>query len=133
MDAWIDEQIATIAEGQRVLVTTHDSLNYYVQAYYLKDYKSLQGLNADSPTASKVRDLVAEIKQTGVPTIFAESTKNDRVINNVARAAKVKLSPEKLYADGLGDADNYTQMMSHNTCAIVNGLGGKCQPFTAKN
>ena len=63
--------------------------------------------------------------------IFAESTASDRVIRNVARAADVKLSPTQLYADGLGEAKNYTEMMSHNTCAIVDGLGGECQPFEA--
>ena len=130
LDAWIDEQIATIPEGQRILVTTHDSLNYYTQAYYLEDYKTLQGLSsATSPTASQVKELAEEIKQIGIPTIFVESTSSDRVMNNVARAANVKLSPEKLYADGLGQADNYVEMMSHNTCAIVNGLGGECQGF----
>lgn len=134
LDAWIDEQIATIPAGQRVLFTTHDSLNYYAQAYYLEDYRTLQGLSSSvSPTASQVRKLSTEIKQAGVPTIFTESTQNDRVINNVARIANVKLSPEKLYVDGLGQAENYTAMMSHNTCAIVNGLGGKCKPFAAKN
>lgn len=132
LDAWIKDRVATIPEGQRVLVTTHDSLNYYTQAYSLNDYKTLQGLSvAASPTASQVRDLVTEIEQTGVPTIFAESTASDRVINNVARAADVKLSPEKLYVDGLGETANYIEMMSHNTCAIVNGLGGECQPFAA--
>ena len=134
LDAWIDEQIATITEGQRVLFTTHDSLTYYAKAYYLEDYRTLQGLSSSvSPTASQVRKLSTEIKQAGVPTIFTESTQNDRVINNVARIANVKLSPEKLYVDGLGQAENYTEMMSHNTCAIVNGLGGECKPFVAKN
>jgi manganese/iron transport system substrate-binding protein len=130
LNAWVIDQIATIPEGQRVLVTTHDSLNYYVNAFSLEDYQTLHGLSAESsPTASQVRQLSAEIKQTGVPTIFAESTASDRVMQNVARAAEVKLSPEKLYADGLGEAKNYVEMMSHNTCAIVDGLGGKCQPY----
>ncbi len=132
LDAWIDDQIATIPEGQRVLVTTHDSLNYYTQAYHLKDYKTLQGLNSEaSPTASQVRELAAEIRQTEVPTIFAESTANDRVMNNVARAANVKLSEKKLFVDGLGETNNYTEMMVSNTCTIVNGLGGECTPFQA--
>ena len=131
LDAWIKDRVASIPESQRVLVTTHDSLNYYTQAYSFNDYKTLQGLSAASPTASEVRELVTEIEQTGVPTIFAESTASDRIINNVARAADVELSPEELYVDGLGETANYIEMMSHNTCAIVNGLGGECQPFAA--
>jgi ABC-type Zn uptake system ZnuABC Zn-binding protein ZnuA len=131
LDAWIKDQIATIPEGQRVLVTTHDSLNYYVKAYYFKDYQTLQGLSDESsPTASQVRKLSAEIKQAGIPTIFAEATASDRVLQNIARAADVKLSTEKLYADGLGEAKSYIEMMSHNTCAIANGLGGECKAFS---
>ncbi len=134
LDSWIKEQIDTIPQGQRVLVTTHDSLNYYVQAYNLEDYKTLQGLSSETaPTASQVRDLATEIKQIGVPTIFAESTESDRVIKNVARAANAELSQSQLYVDGLGEVDNYSAMMSHNTCAIVNGLGGECKPFAAGN
>ena len=133
LDAWIKERIATIPEGQGILVTTHESLNYYVRAYNLEDYITLQSLNADSPTASGVTELAAEIQQAGVPTIFTESTKSDRVIQNVARTADVELSPEKLYVDGIGAADNYIQMMSHNTCAIVKGLEGECEQFESRN
>ena len=130
LDAWIKDQVATIPEGQKVLVTTHDSFNYYVKEYRFDDYETLEGLSTNAaPTASQVRELVAQIKKTGTPTIFAELTANNRVITNVARAANVKLSKGELYADGLGGSKNYTDMMSHNTCAIVNGLGGKCQPF----
>lgn len=134
LDAWIKEMIETIPQGQRVLVTTHSSLNYFVQAYNLEGYQTLQGISSDdSPSAAQVRNLVAKIKQANVPTIFAESTKSDRVINNVAREAEVKLADSKLYADGLGDGADYPEMMSHNTCTIVNGLGGTCQPFIAEN
>ena len=100
----------------------------------MEDYQTLQGVGAEaSPSASQVRDLVAEIERAGVPTIFTESTKSDRVIKNVAREANVELAAEKLYVDGLGEADSYIEMMSHNTCAIVNGLGGECQQFVAGN
>ncbi len=134
LDAWIDEQIVTIPEGKRILVTTHDSFNYYVQAYPIEEYKTLQGLSSESSaTASGVKDLAAEIKQTGVPTIFVEATNSDRVMNNVARTADVELASEKLFADGLGEADNYIEMISHNTCVIVDGLQGKCQAFNNKS
>ena len=130
LDAWIKDQVATIPEGQKVLVTTHNSLNYYASAYRLEDYKSLQGLSsASSATASQVRTLAREIKEIGIPTIFAESTASDRVISNVARTADVELSTEKLIVDGLGTTDGYIEMMSYNTCAIVDGLGGECKPF----
>lgn len=129
LNVWVQEQIATIPEGQ-TLVTTHSGLNYYVRAYELQ-YLTLQGLSPDdSPSAADVRDLVTEIRQTQVPTIFTEATNSDRIINSVAREAGVKVSSQELLVDGLTapgtDTDTYIKMIQHNTCAIVEGLGGNC-------
>ncbi len=58
---------------------------------------------------------------------------SNRVIENVAREAEVKISDRQLLTDAIGkpgtDTDSYLKMMIHNTCVIVDGLGGKCQPF----
>ncbi|WP_036481150.1 metal ABC transporter solute-binding protein, Zn/Mn family [Myxosarcina sp. GI1] len=130
LDAWIKNQVATIPEAQKILVTVHDSFNYYVKAYEFTDYLSLQGLSdEESPTASQLRELATQVRQQEIPTIFAESTASDRVINSVAREAGVELAQTKLSADGLGEADTYIEMMVDNTCTIVDGLGGNCTPF----
>ena len=130
LDAWIKEQIATIPEGNKVLVTSHDSFNYFVRAYRLEDYQTLQGLSKEvSPTASQVKNLAEQIENSGIPTIFVENSTSDRVMKNVARTANVEIAPEQLFADGLGSANSYSEMMTHNVCAIVDGLGGECQSF----
>jgi manganese/iron transport system substrate-binding protein len=134
LNAWVQQQVDTIPKGKKILVTTHESFNYYVQAYEFDDYKTLQGVSSDeSPTAAQLRDLAAQIRQTGVPTIFAETSANDRTIANVAREAKVQLAPERLIADGLGQPNtptgDYVGMVTYNTCAIVKGLGGQCKAF----
>ena len=126
-------QINTIPPQQRKLVTTHDALGYYAKAYGLKIEGTLQGLSSvEQPTAAKVKELVKEVKEAKVPTIFAEVTANDKVIKNVAKEANVKLSDRKLIADGLTEAgtpaSTYIGMLTANTCAIVDGLGGKCTP-----
>ena len=134
LDAWIKEQIATIPQGKRILIATHDGLNYYVRAYGLEEFEALQGLSPEeSPTASRVKELVRKINSAKVPTIFAEVTANNKVIETVAREAKVKISPTKLLVDGLGEKGSktgtYIGAIASNTCAIVDGLGGKCNPF----
>lgn len=137
VDTWIQAQIDTIPTQQRKLVTTHDALAYYANAYNLKIEGALQGLSTEEqPTAARVRELAQEVKSAGVPTIFAEVTTSDRVIKTVAREANVKISDQKLYADGLGEkgslAGSYSGMLTANTCAVVDGLGGQCNPFQAK-
>lgn len=132
LDRWIQAQIATIPDGQRTLITTHNALGYYANAYDLDALESLQGLSSDeSPTPSRVKELVEIVRQTGVPTLFVELTANNTTLETVAREAGVKVSDRTLRTDGLGDRGSdtgtYIGMMKSNTCAIVEGLGGQCQ------
>lgn len=137
LDRWIKSQIGTIPAKQRKLVTTHDAMGYYAAAYGIPIDGALQGISTDEkPTAGRVKELVDEIKQASVPTIFAEATINPKLIETVAKEANVKVSTQKLFADGLGDkgtqANSYEKMLIANTQAIVKGLGGKYTPFQVK-
>ncbi|KST63408.1 metal ABC transporter solute-binding protein, Zn/Mn family [Mastigocoleus testarum] len=134
IDSWIQQNMATIPANQRKLVTTHDALSYYTEAYNIKYEGAVEGLSTDAePTAARVAQLSKEIKQEKVPTIFAESTHSSKLIERVAKEANVKVAEEKLYADGLGeqgsDADTYQKMLVANTKAIVDGLGGQYTTF----
>jgi manganese/iron transport system substrate-binding protein len=137
LDRWIKSQISTIPVSQRKLITTHDALGYYSNAYGIPLEGALQGLSTDEkPTAGRVKELVEEIKKAGVSTIFAEATVNPKLIKTVAKEANVKVSRRELFADGLGEkgteADTYKKMLMANTQAIVEGLGGKYTPFPGK-
>ena len=134
LDSWIQSQIGTIPAQQRKLVTTHDAIGYYAAAYGIPMEGALQGISTEEkPTAGRVKELVSDIKQANVPTIFAEATINPKLIETVSREAKVKVSKQKLFADGLGEkgtnADTYEKMLIANTQAIVVGLGGKYTAF----
>jgi manganese/iron transport system substrate-binding protein len=137
IDTWIKSQIKTIPASQRKLVTTHDAMGYYSKAYGILIEGALGGISTEeAPTAARVRELVKDIKRSRVPTIFAEKTINPRLIQTVAREAKVKVSERELYADGLGEkgteGETYQKMMIANTRTIVEGLSGKYTRFRAK-
>jgi manganese/iron transport system substrate-binding protein len=134
IDSWIKTEIATIPTNQRKLVTTHDALGYFANTYGLEVEGALQGLSTEeAATAARVGELVKEVKQANVPTIFAETTANPRLIIAVAKEAKVKISDRDLYTDGLGETgsegDSYQKMLIFNTKTIVEGLGGKYTAF----
>jgi manganese/iron transport system substrate-binding protein len=137
IDSWIKSQINTIPSKSRKLVTTHDALGYYADAYKIPVEGALQGLSTEEkPTPVGLKKLVEEIKKTGVPTIFAEVTASSKILEQVAKEAQVKVSPQSLFADGLGApgsaGDTYPKMLIANTQALVEGLGGKFQPFTSQ-
>ena len=130
LDNWVTQSVATIPTASKKLVTTHDALSYYSQAYGIPIEGALQGISTtEKPSAQRVATLVATIKSTQVPTLFAEVSVNPKLIETVAKEAGVKLSATPLVADGLGEpggpSDTYEKMIRENTTAIVTGLGGK--------
>ena len=137
IDTWIKSQLNTIPSKSRKLVTTHDALGYYADAYKIPVEGALQGLSTEEkPTPVGMKKLVDEIKKTGVPTVFGETTSSSKVLEQVAKEANVKIFSKPLFADGLGEpnsgGETYQKMLLANTQAVVEGLGGKFQPFVAK-
>ncbi|WP_338461197.1 zinc ABC transporter substrate-binding protein [Synechococcus elongatus IITB7] len=136
LNTWILQQIATIPESQRQLVTTHDAFQYYSQAYQLPVLGTLIGISTEEqPSARTVQTLAKVIRETGVPVIFTETTTNSSLLETVADEADVRLSRQPLYADAIGPAgskaDSYIKMLVTNTQTIVDELGGKTTSFQA--
>ncbi|MBF2016000.1 MAG: metal ABC transporter substrate-binding protein [Rivularia sp. T60_A2020_040] len=127
LDNFIIQQIASIPKEQRKLVTTHDAFQYYGRAYDIPIAGTLIGISTEEqPSAQTVKQLVEEIKKTGVKAIFAETTINPALIKTVAQEANVKLAPQELYSDSIGapgsEGDSYIKMMQSNTRTIVEAL-----------
>ena len=131
---WIKSQIATIPTSSRKLVTTHEAMAYYANAYQIPVLGVLQGLSTDEkPTAATLQAIVDEVKAAQVPTIFAEVVVNPKLIQTVAREAGIQLAEQPLYSDSLGEpgspAETYPKLLIANTKAIVEGLKGQYVPF----
>ncbi len=131
---WITEQIATIPENQRRLVTTHDAFQYFANAYGLEVTGTLIGISTEEqPSAQTVSQLANAIRESQVPAIFAETTINPQLITTVAQEAGVQLAENELYSDSIGapgsDGDSYINMLVSNTKTIVEALGGNVTAF----
>ncbi|MBA3416513.1 MAG: zinc ABC transporter substrate-binding protein [Chloroflexia bacterium] len=130
LDAWVVEQVATLPEERRKLVTSHDTFGYFADRYGFAvvgtafDSLSTEG---GGPAAREIADLVGEIEAAGVPVIFGENVQNPELMEAVAEEAGVALAPT-LYTDALGapgeEADSYEAMVRHNVETIVAALGG---------
>jgi ABC-type Zn uptake system ZnuABC Zn-binding protein ZnuA len=131
LDAWVMEQIATLPEDQRRLVTSHESLAYYAHRYGLEIIGTAFGslsTEAGDPAAADIAALVAGIQAQNVRAIFAENTSNPDLMEAVAAEAGVTLAPT-LYTDALGPAgsgvETYVDLIRTNTDQIVAALSGE--------
>lgn len=135
LDAWIKEQINTIAPQQRILVTTHDAFNYFCREYRLNeknDFLSIAPVGWSTGaevgagiTPKRRRKVIESIKASGAPAIFVETTINPKQIREIAKETGVKIGGE-LYSDSMGPegsaGETYIGMMRENTLLIVNAL-----------
>lgn len=127
LDGWIHEQVATIPDGQRKLVTSHDAFGYYVAAYGF-EYVGTVIPSLDSQaqaSAQQVEALLDLIEAEGVRAIFTETTVNPDLTQQIAAEAGIEIVTN-LFSDSLTDdgsaTDGYIGMMRHNTTAIVEAL-----------
>jgi ABC-type Zn uptake system ZnuABC Zn-binding protein ZnuA len=131
LDEDIRAQVDEVPEECRKLVTNHDVLGYYATAYGFEVVGSvIPSTTSDAQaSAADIRQVVETIQQQGVPAVFAETSINPDLIQQVGREAGVTVVDD-LYGDSLGpdgsDGETYVAMMRSNTQKITEALKG-CQ------
>lgn len=127
LHSWMDEQVGTLPEDRRVLVTSHDSFQYFAQRYGFEVAGAIiPGVTTEAePSAQDLAELIETIEHEGVPAVFTETIISDRLAQRVAEETGAKLVAG-LYTGSLsepdGDAGTYLDMMRHNTTTIVEAL-----------
>ena len=128
LDAWVREQVNTVPEDRRKLVTSHDTFGYFADAYGFTVLGTALGslsTEAGDPSAREIATLVTEIEDAGVPAIFAENVSNPDLMASIAQEAGVVLAPP-LYSDALGApgtaGETYEGMIRANVARIVDAL-----------
>ena len=127
----------TVPASVRTLISTHDALGYYANAYGLEIEPALDSFSTEArPSAAAIKELTEVVETKGVSSIFVESTSNPGLIEAVSRETDIAVSEDPIYADGLGEsgtpAASYQGMLVTNTCTIVTGLGGSCDQATTQ-
>lgn len=129
LDAYIEDQVATIPEDRRKLVTSHDTFGYFARQYGFEVVGTVipsVSTEVADPAAGELAGLIDEIESTGVPAIFAENVTNPGLLEQVASSAGVTVAPT-LYTDALGAPGSaggtYLDMERYNVDTIVQALG----------
>lgn len=126
LDAWAMEQIATIPQSERLLVTDHEALGYFAEHYGFEVVGALipSYSTASEPSASELAELEEALREHGVKAIFIGANLNSSLAERVVADTGVVLVP--LYTETLsevgGPAATYLEMMRYNIAAIVEAL-----------
>lgn len=130
LDTFVEEEISSIPEEQRVLVTAHDAFNYFGRRYGM-EVRGLQGISTEAEAGSRdVQELADFLAENEIKAIFVESSVPPQTIEAVQDAARdrgweVEIGGE-LYSDAGGDegteAETYTGMFRENVETITEAL-----------
>lgn len=127
LDQWVNGQVAQLPPEKRLLVTNHDALGYFSQAYGFKVVGAVipSVTNEASPSAQQMATLIDTIKSSGAPAIFLDISENQKLANQIASESSAKVVTD-LYVETIsapdGPAATYIEMIRHDVSIIVEAL-----------
>ena len=134
LDSWIVAQVSTIPESNRVIVSKHKAMEYYGDAFGFETISLLDFLgDSSSLRPDNIQSTLKMLDEENVKAIFPEQIPASKLLKNLSRQSSVPLASNQIFVDGLMMTGNTVSVAVHNTCTIVNSLGGTCDKEAGSN
>jgi len=127
LDLWVKGQVSSLPPEKRLLVTNHDALGYFAQAYGFKVIGAvIPSVTSDaSPSAQQLAGLIDTIKNNHAPAIFLDIGENPNLANQIASETGAKVVTD-LYVESTslpsGPAPTYIDMIKYDVTTIISAL-----------
>jgi manganese/iron transport system substrate-binding protein len=124
LDTWVRQQIATIPEANRKLVSFHDAFPYFAREYGITIVGVAVEAPGQDPSAAYTAQLIQAIKAAGVKAIFSEDQFPTKLVDQLAEETGAKVVAD-LYDDALGDppVTSYIALITWDVNQLVDALG----------
>ncbi len=134
LDSWIVEQVSSIPEENRVIVSKHKAMEYYGDAFGFETISLLDFLGESSSLRPEnISSTLKMLDEENVQAIFPEQIPVSKLLRNLSRQSSVTLASNQIFVDGLMMDGNTISVAIHNTCTIVDSLGGSCNKNSGSN
>jgi len=127
LDKWVKDQVIQLPPEKRQLVTNHDALGYFANAYGFKVIGAvIPSVTTDaSPSAQQMTSLINTIKSSGAPAIFLDVGENQNLAQQIAAETGARIITD-LYVETIsapvGPAPTYIDMIKHDVTQIISAL-----------
>ena len=124
LEAEIRAAIGKIPADRRKVITNHEALGYFGEAYGVEFISP--GVSTDAePSAQDIAKIIAQVRKQKIPAVFLENISDPRLMQQIARETGAKIGGT-LFSDALsplgGPAATYTEMMRHNVRELSRAL-----------
>jgi len=134
LNGWIIDQVSTIPEQEKVLVSKHKAMDYYGAAFGFKTVSLLDVLGESSSLRPEnISSTLSMLEEENVKAIFPEQIPASKLLKNLSRQSSVPLASNQIFVDGLMMKGNTISVAVHNTFTNVDTLGGSCDKESGSN
>jgi len=133
LDRLVGEVTGTVPEGNRKLLTYHDSFPYFAREYGWEIIGAIQPSDFADPTPQEVARLIEQVRAAGVPAIFGSEVFPSPVLERIAAETGARYVAD-LRDDDLpgspGDPNHsYLGLMVFDYRTFMGALGGDPSAF----
>ena len=125
LDKDAKQRIAKIPEEKRLIVTSEGCFKYFSKAYDIKSAYIWEINTEEEGTPEQIKTLVEKLRQTKVPSLFVESSVDDRPMKTVSQDTNIPIYAQ-IFTDSIAEegkeGDSYYNMMKYNLDKIAEGL-----------
>ena len=125
MDAWARQEINTIPNDKRQVISTHDAFGYFARDYGIR-FIALQSASTESqPSAADIARIIDEIRKKHIKAIFLENMTDPRLMQQIEQDTNAHMGGT-LYSDALSEtrdeAGTYLALFHHNVRLLVDAM-----------
>jgi len=125
----------SVPAQHRTLLTYHDAYAYFARTYGWDVVGAIQPENFEDPSPKEVAELIDQITELDVPTIFGSEVFPSDALEEIGRATGARYE-DTLRDDDLpgepGEAEHsWLGLMRYNYVTMIAGLGGQAPELSA--
>ncbi|MFZ9628040.1 MAG: metal ABC transporter substrate-binding protein [Ilumatobacteraceae bacterium] len=135
LDAAVRAATETVEPANRTLLTYHDAYAYFAATYGWTVIGAIQPSSFDEPTAKEIAELIAQVRDSGVPAIFGSEVFPSPVLAQIGDETGVQyvdvLRDDDLPGEPGDAAHSFLGLMQFDYITMVQALGGDATALQA--
>ena len=125
--AWSTEQINTVPNINRVLVSEHRAFSAFARRYGIRELSLVDDYATGGMLRpNSLRKIANSVRASGTQVLFAEALPPSKILRRMSQSSGIPVASTVLFADGLAPGRSLVETATDNVCTFVVAQNGSC-------